>query len=46
MNTRINDLIARYKTQFTQLDLAVSKLNSTSDYLTQQFDSMTSSSKK
>ncbi|WP_293793292.1 flagellar filament capping protein FliD [uncultured Pantoea sp.] len=44
MNTRINALIARYKTQFTQLDVTMSSLNSTSDYLTQQFDSMTSSS--
>lgn len=44
MNTRINALIARYKTQFTQLDVTMSSLNSTSDYLTQQFDNMTSSS--
>ena len=44
MNTRINALIARYKTQFTQLDVTMSSLNSTSDYLTQQFDTMTSSS--
>lgn len=41
---RIDADIARYKTQFTQLDLAISKLNSTSTYLTQQFD--TSSSTK
>jgi flagellar hook-associated protein 2 len=44
MNTRINNLIARYKAQFTQLDVTMSSLNSTSSYLTQQFDSMTSSS--
>lgn len=37
-NTRINDTIARLKTQFTALDLMVSKLNSTSDYLTSQFE--------
>ena len=44
MNTRINNLIARYKAQFTQLDVTMNSLNSTSTYLTQQFDSMTSSS--
>ncbi|NKG29976.1 flagellar filament capping protein FliD [Erwinia rhapontici] len=37
-NTRVNDTIARLKTQFTALDLMVSKLNSTSDYLTAQFE--------
>ena len=45
MNTRINNLIARYKEQFTQLDVTMSSLNSTSDYLTQQFENMTSSTK-
>lgn len=43
-STRIDNLIARYKEQFTQLDVTMSALNSTSDYLTQQFDNMTSSS--
>lgn len=42
---RIDADIARYKTQFTQLDLAISKLNSTSTYLTQQFDTSDSSKK-
>lgn len=42
---RIDADIARYKTQFTQLDLAISKLNSTSTYLTQQFDTSSSSDK-
>jgi len=42
---RIDADIARYKTQFTQLDLAISRLNSTSTYLTQQFDTSSSSSK-
>ncbi|WP_337025276.1 flagellar filament capping protein FliD [Pantoea anthophila] len=42
---RIDADIARYKTQFTQLDLAISKLNSTSSYLTQQFDTSSSSDK-
>ncbi|WFL66027.1 flagellar filament capping protein FliD [Pantoea sp. X85] len=45
-NTRINNLIARYKAQFTQLDVTMNSLNSTSDYLTQQFENMTSSSSK
>nr|WP_024964903.1 flagellar filament capping protein FliD [Pantoea sp. IMH] len=43
---RIDATIARYKKQFTALDLMVSKLNSTSSYLTSQFDALTSSSKK
>ncbi|ORM85048.1 flagellar filament capping protein FliD [Pantoea deleyi] len=42
---RIDADIARYKTQFTQLDMAISKLNSTSTYLTQQFDTSSSSNK-
>ena len=42
---RIDDKIARYKTQFTNLDKMVSVLNNTSTYLTQQFES-TNSSKK
>ncbi|MEZ2576414.1 flagellar filament capping protein FliD [Buttiauxella ferragutiae] len=41
---RIDSEMARYKAQFTQLDVMMSSLNSTSSYLTQQFD--TSSSKK
>ena len=44
MNTRINNIIARYKAQFTQLDVTMSSLNSTSSYLTQQFESSSSSS--
>jgi flagellar hook-associated protein 2 len=45
--SRINDTIARYRTQFTNLDLMVSQMNSTSAYLTQQFSALnnTSSSK-
>jgi flagellar hook-associated protein 2 len=43
-NDSINATIARYKTQFTALDVSMSKLNSTSTYLTQQFDAMNSSS--
>ena len=40
---RIDDKIARYKTQFTNLDKMVSVLNNTSTYLTQQFESTNSS---
>jgi flagellar hook-associated protein 2 len=34
--------MARYKAQFTQLDTLMSRMNSTSSYLTQQFDNMSS----
>ncbi|WP_454731547.1 MULTISPECIES: flagellar filament capping protein FliD [Cupriavidus] len=40
----IDATMARYRTQFQQLDLIVSKLNSTSTYLTQQFAAMNNSS--
>ncbi|MRS16241.1 flagellar filament capping protein FliD [Enterobacteriaceae bacterium RIT691] len=40
---RIDTMVARYKAQFTQLDVMMNSLNSTSSYLTQQFE--TSSSK-
>ncbi|MEM6161046.1 flagellar filament capping protein FliD [Erwinia sp. P6884] len=43
---RIDATIARYKKQFTALDLMVSKLNSTSSYLTSQFEALTSSNSK
>ncbi|RZM92858.1 flagellar filament capping protein FliD [Escherichia sp. E4208] len=42
---RIDTLMARYKAQFTQLDVLMNSLNSTSSYLTQQFDTSNSSSK-
>ncbi|MGU3523319.1 flagellar filament capping protein FliD [Enterobacteriaceae bacterium C23F] len=42
-STRIDNLVARYKAQFTQLDVMMSSLNSTSSYLTQQFESTSSS---
>ncbi|OGB00730.1 MAG: flagellar hook protein [Burkholderiales bacterium RIFCSPHIGHO2_12_FULL_61_11] len=32
--------VARYRAQFTQLDMMMAKMNSTTSYLTQQFDSM------
>ncbi|ORM68274.1 flagellar filament capping protein FliD [Pantoea rwandensis] len=44
MSTRIDNMIARYKAQFTQLDITMSSLNNTSSYLTQQFDTSSSSS--
>ena len=37
--------VARYKDQFTQLDVLMTSLNNTSSYLTQQFESTSSSSK-
>jgi flagellar hook-associated protein 2 len=43
-STRIDNLVARYKAQFTQLDVLMSSLNQTSSYLTQQFESSSSSS--
>lgn len=40
---RIDTMVARYKAQFTQLDVMMSSLNSTSSYLTQQFETSSSS---
>lgn len=42
---RIDATMARYKTQFTQLDVLMSGMNRTSSYLTQQFDSINASKK-
>ncbi|TNV22993.1 flagellar filament capping protein FliD [Buttiauxella sp. B2] len=42
VSSSIDDTIARYKAQFTQLDTLMSKLNNTSNYLTQQFSSSSS----
>lgn len=39
---RIDATVARYKAQFTQLDMLMSSMNRTSSYLTQQFDNMSS----
>jgi flagellar hook-associated protein 2 len=44
MQARVDAKVEYYRAQFTQLDLLVSKMNSTSSYLTQQFASMSSSS--
>jgi flagellar hook-associated protein 2 len=45
LNSRMDNLTARYQAQFTALDTLMSKLNSTSSYLTQQFDALTAASK-
>ncbi|MBF1800824.1 flagellar filament capping protein FliD [Alloalcanivorax profundimaris] len=37
---RINSTLARYRTQFQQLDSMIAEMNSTSSYLTQQFDAL------
>lgn len=38
VSDRIDSMVARYKEQFTQLDVMMNSLNSTSSYLTQQFE--------
>ncbi|MFA5495099.1 MAG: flagellar filament capping protein FliD, partial [Porticoccaceae bacterium] len=38
MEKSINVTIARYRAQFSQLDVMIASMNSTSSYLTQQFD--------
>lgn len=43
VSNSIDDTVARYKAQFTQLDTMMSKLNSTSTYLGQQFTAMSNS---
>ncbi|MBL7251701.1 flagellar filament capping protein FliD [Alloalcanivorax marinus] len=37
---RINSTLARYRTQFQKLDSMIAEMNSTSSYLTQQFDAL------
>ncbi|MDU4842011.1 MAG: flagellar filament capping protein FliD [Leclercia adecarboxylata] len=44
VSSSIDDTIARYQKQFTQLDTMMSKLNNTSTYLSGQFTAMSSSS--
>ncbi|RSZ47276.1 MULTISPECIES: flagellar filament capping protein FliD [unclassified Variovorax] len=46
MQLRVDATVARYRAQFNQLDVLMSKLNSTKTYLTQQFAAMSSSSSK
>ncbi|MEA2119682.1 flagellar filament capping protein FliD [Halovibrio sp. HP20-50] len=40
MEKSIDATIARYRSQFSQLDIMVSQMNSMSSYLTQQFDAL------
>jgi len=46
MQTRVDDTVARYRTQFNQLDVLVNSMKNTMTYLTQQFNAMNSSSSK
>ncbi|CAG2135041.1 flagellar filament capping protein FliD [Cupriavidus numazuensis] len=45
-STRISTMMDTYRQQFSQLDLLVNKMNSTSSYLTQQFGAMNNVSTK
>jgi len=44
MSARVDDTVARYRTQFQQLDVLMSTMNSTMSYLTQQFDAINGTS--
>lgn len=46
MERGIEATIARYRTQFGQLDSMIARMNSTSGYLTQQFDTMNAQLRK
>lgn len=46
LDDRMASLTARYQAQFTALDSLMSKLNSTSSYLQQQFDALNNINKK
>ncbi|OLO03293.1 flagellar filament capping protein FliD [Salinicola socius] len=46
MQDSIDATVARYRTQFASLDSLVSQMNSTSSYLTQQFDALSAQTKK
>ncbi|SEF26860.1 flagellar filament capping protein FliD [Variovorax sp. NFACC27] len=45
MQLRVDSTVARYRAQFNQLDVLINKMNNTKNYLTQQFEAMSSSSK-
>jgi len=45
LDSRMDALTTRYTRQFSTLDTLLTKLNSTSSYLTQQFDALTAASK-
>lgn len=40
VESQIESTVARYRTQFSQLDSLIAQMNSTSSYLTQQFDAL------
>ena len=40
MEKSIEGTISRYRSQFSQLDVMIAQMNSTSSYLTQQFDAL------
>ncbi len=46
LDASMDSLTARYQAQFTALDTLMSKLNSTSSFLTQQFDALNNSNQK
>jgi flagellar hook-associated protein 2 len=46
VQARVDATVARYRAQFTQLDVTISSMNNTMTYLTQQFDAMNASSSK
>jgi flagellar hook-associated protein 2 len=45
-SVRVDATVARYKAQFTQLDVMISSMNQTSSYLKQQFDSLNNPNNK
>jgi len=45
MESRLTDIEARYRKQFTALDVMIASMNSTSDFLTQQLDQIKANSK-
>jgi len=46
MSDRVDATVARYKAQFSQLDVMMSRMNQTSTYLTQQFEAINNSDSK
>ncbi|CDS50302.1 Flagellar hook-associated protein FliD [Polaromonas sp. CG9_12] len=45
-SARVESTVARYKAQFTALDVMMSQMNQTSSYLTAQFEALNNSNKK
>ena len=46
VQARVDASVARYRTQFTQLDVLISSMNNTMTYLTQQFEAMNANAGK